>query len=77
VSLETKKIMIENKKFSFGQLFFGIIIALFIGVWVGAQFTSVGYNLSAIRAGVGEYKIVDPTTGTTKFVWVTNSIPAK
>ncbi len=69
--------MIENKKFSFIQFVFSIAIALFIGVWAGVQVTSVGYNLSAIRAGVGEYKIVDPTIGTTEFVWVTNSIPVK
>ena len=69
--------MIENKKFSLGQLIFSMVIMLFLGVWMGVQFTSVGYNLSAIKAGVGEYKIVDPTTGETQFVWVTNSIPAK
>jgi hypothetical protein len=69
--------MIENKKFSFGQLFFGMVIMLFLGFCFGCWITNAGWSLSAIKAGVGEYKIVEPTTGETQFSWITNSIPVK
>jgi hypothetical protein len=68
--------MIENKKFSFTEFIFSMIIVLFLGLWAGVEITSAAYNKSAIKYGVAEYT-VNPKTGETEFVWVTNSIPAK
>jgi hypothetical protein len=69
--------MIENKKFSFTEFIVSVLIVLFLGLWAGVEITSAAYNASAIKAGVGKYKIIDPTTGEIEFVWVTNSIPVK
>lgn len=45
---------------------------IFLGMWLGSLVASGVYSTSAIKAGVAEYQ-VNPKTGETRFVWITNA----
>ena len=64
--------MKDNDKIPAWVVLVGSIVCLFLGLWFGDMCASAFYTQSAFRAGVAEYR-VNPKTGETSFVWITNA----